>query len=59
MYTGLSTLVATQRLRVFGPNSVPMRNAPSLWSRTARELASPLIYVLLFALTFDVGLWIS
>jgi Ca2+-transporting ATPase len=29
-----------------------------VWRRFLRQFASPLIYILLFALTFDVGLWL-
>ena len=36
----------------------PSRPPTPLWRRFVRQFASPLIYILLFALAFDLGLWI-
>ena len=54
---GLSRAEATDRLARFGPNALPERAPDPLWRRFARQFASPLIYILLFALAFDLGLW--
>ena len=55
---GLSTAEATERFARFGPNALPERAPESLWRRFVRQFASPLIYILLFALAFDLGLWL-
>ena len=54
---GLSAAEAAQRLARFGPNALPEQRPESLWRRFVRQFNSPLIYILLFALAFDVGLW--
>ena len=54
---GLSGAEATDRLARFGHNALPERAPDPLWRRFARQFASPLIYILLFALAFDLGLW--
>ena len=54
---GLSTTDATGRLAQVGPNALPERASVPLWRRFARQFESPLIYILLFALAFDAGLW--
>jgi Ca2+-transporting ATPase len=56
--TGLSTADAAERLQRFGPNALPEQPAEGLWRRFARQFDSPLIFILLFALAFDVGLWV-
>lgn len=56
--SGLSTAEATERLRRIGPNALPERAPDPLWRRFLRQFASPLIYILLFALAFDLGLWV-
>ncbi len=56
--SGLSTAEATERLSRVGPNALPERVPDPLWRRFLRQFASPLIYILLFALAFDVGLWL-
>jgi Ca2+-transporting ATPase len=56
--TGLSTTEAASRLASTGPNALPERAPDPLWRRFVRQFESPLIYILLFALVFDVGLWI-
>ena len=55
---GLSTADATERLSRIGPNALPERAPDPLWRRFVRQFASPLIYILLFALAFDLGLWL-
>jgi Ca2+-transporting ATPase len=55
---GLSTHEAAERLSRAGPNALPERPPEPLWRRFVRQFASPLIYILLFALAFDLGLWL-
>ena len=55
---GLSTAEAAQRLSRVGPNALPEHAPDPLWRRFVRQFQSPLIYILLFALAFDLGLWI-
>jgi Ca2+-transporting ATPase len=56
---GLSTADAAARHASVGPNALPEPAPLPLWRRFVRQFASPLIYILLFALAFDLGLWIS
>ena len=58
MMNGLSTPEATERLSRFGPNALPEHAPDPLWRRFVRQFQSPLIYILLFALAFDLGLWL-
>ena len=55
---GLSSNEAAERLSSVGPNALPERPPDPLWRRFVRQFASPLIYILLFALAFDLGLWL-
>jgi Ca2+-transporting ATPase len=55
---GLSTSEANARLSRVGANALPDRAPEPLWRRFVRQFASPLIYILLFALAFDLGLWL-
>jgi Ca2+-transporting ATPase len=55
---GLSNADAAQRLAAVGPNALPERTPDPLWRRFIKQFASPLIYILLFALAFDLGLWV-
>jgi len=55
---GLTSAEAAVRLAQAGPNALPERPPDPLWRRLLRQFASPLIYILLFALAFDLGLWI-
>jgi Ca2+-transporting ATPase len=55
---GLSSTDAATRLGRFGPNALPEPPVDPLWRRFLRQFASPLIYILLFALAFDIGLWV-
>ena len=55
---GLSTAEATERFSRVGPNALPEHAPDPLWRRFVRQFQSPLIYILLSALGFDLGLWI-
>lgn len=55
---GLSTGEADERISRIGPNALPERRPEPMWRRFVRQFASPLIYILLFALAFDLGLWL-
>ena len=55
--SGLSTAQAAERLRRIGPNSLPREASESGWHRFLRQFRSPLIYILLFALFVDLGIW--
>ncbi len=55
---GLSSSEAAARLGTTGPNRLPEAAPDPLWRRFLRQFASPLIYILLFALAFDAGLWL-
>jgi Ca2+-transporting ATPase len=55
---GLSSAEARRRLAERGPNAVAEAAPPPLWRRSVRQFQSPLIYILLFALAFDLGTWI-
>ena len=54
---GLSTAEANDRLARVGPNALPEQPPQPLWRRFVRQFNSPLIFILLFALAFDLGLW--
>jgi Ca2+-transporting ATPase len=56
--SGLSTAEAAGRLARTGPNALPEAAAEPVWRRFVRQFNSPLIFILLFALAFDAGLWI-
>src|SRR3990172_4672453 len=55
---GLSSEQARERLARGGPNELPPPKPIPLWRRVVRQLRSALIYVLLFALAVDFGIWI-
>ncbi|MGD9582103.1 MAG: cation-translocating P-type ATPase [Lysobacterales bacterium] len=55
---GLSPEAAAERLAEHGPNALPVAAAISAWWRLLRQFHSPLIYLLLFAFAFDLGLWL-
>ena len=57
--SGLTRKDAEARLAEFGPNVLPEMPGPSPWVRWLRQFKSPLIYILLFALILDLGLWVS
>jgi P-type Ca2+ transporter type 2C len=54
---GLSTADAAERLVRFGANALPEQPPEPWWRRFMRQFNSPLIFILLFALAFDFGLW--
>ena len=54
---GLSGTEAAERLARYGPNALPEAPPTSVWQRLGRQFASPLIYILLFALGVDLALW--
>ena len=56
---GLSTEEAEDRLATYGPNALPKSAPVRWWVRVGRQLRSSIIYILLFALAFDVVIWIS
>lgn len=56
--SGLTNAEAAARLATAGPNALPERMPDSAWRRFVRQFESPLIYILLFALVFDAGLWV-
>lgn len=56
---GLSMDEARRRLRQYGPNSLPVKKPPGIFSFFLRQLLSPLIYILLAAALFSavLGEW--
>jgi P-type Ca2+ transporter type 2C len=54
---GLSSKEAAEQLSRVGPNAIPEQAPDPFWRRFVRQFQSPLIYILLFALAFDLGLW--
>jgi P-type Ca2+ transporter type 2C len=55
---GLSTAEAADRLSRIGPNALPEPRPDPFWRRLLRQFASPLVVILLFALAFDLALWL-
>ncbi|MDM7324691.1 MAG: HAD-IC family P-type ATPase, partial [Thermus sp.] len=55
---GLTSLEAGRRLAEYGPNALPEKPPEPLWRKFLRQFQSPLIYILLFALLVDLGLWL-
>jgi len=55
---GLSTREANERSAQVGPNALPEQPPVSIWRRFIRQFNNPLIFILLFALAFDAGLWV-
>ena len=58
-HAGLTTDEARRRLDAHGPNALPETPPEPAWRRFVRQFKSPLIYILLFALVVDAGIWIS
>ena len=56
--SGLSSVHAASLLQSVGPNSLPEQPPDPVWRRFLRQFESPLIYILIFALAFDLGLWL-
>lgn len=55
---GLSAAEAADRLARHGPNALPRAAPTPAWRRWLRQFSSPLLYVLIAALLFDVGSWL-
>jgi len=55
---GLTTEQATGLLAEYGPNALPAAPPPPWWTRVLSQLQSSIIYVLLFALAFDLLVWV-
>ncbi len=55
---GLSSEEAAARLAEHGPNALPEAPPTPWWERVLRQLHSPIIYILLFALAFDILVWV-
>jgi Ca2+-transporting ATPase len=56
---GLSSEEARKRLQEYGPNALPEKPGEPLVLKFLRQFQSPLIYILLFALVVDLGLWLA
>ena len=54
---GLSSVEALRRLEHYGRNVLPGAPSPSMWRRVGAQLRSPLIYILIVALVFDLAIW--
>ena len=54
---GLTSEEAAARLVDHGANVLPEAPPTPWWTRVLRQLRSPIIYILLFALAFDVVVW--
>lgn len=55
---GLTCEEAVLGLARHGPNALPEHAPPSALERLGRQLANPLVYLLLFALALDLALWL-
>lgn len=55
---GLSSSQVEELLGELGPNALPEDKGTSLLVRFVEQFRSPLIYVLLFALFFDMTIWV-
>ncbi len=56
---GLTSARAQALLETHGPNALPPAKPVPWWARVARQLQSSIIYILLFALAFDLVVWFS
>jgi Ca2+-transporting ATPase len=56
--TGITSEVAAERLVTVGPNLLPEAKPTPWWRRVLSQLQNPIIYILLFALAFDVTVWV-
>lgn len=54
---GLTTEQARSALAAHGPNALPESRPESLLRRFLRQFRNPVIYILLFALAFDLAIW--
>lgn len=55
---GLTSTEAARRLAEHGNNALPEPRRVALWLRFLRQFQNPLIYILIFALAFDIGSWL-
>ncbi len=55
---GLTSAQAEALLASYGPNALPETAATRWWTRVLRQLRSSIIYILLFALAFDLAVWV-
>jgi Ca2+-transporting ATPase len=55
---GITSEVAAERLSTVGANVLPEARPTPLWRRVLSQLQNPIIYILLFALAFDVAVWV-
>jgi Ca2+-transporting ATPase len=55
---GLTSAEANQRLLSGGSNALPKAKREPFWRRVIRQFQSPIIYILIFALSFDLLLFI-
>jgi Ca2+-transporting ATPase len=55
---GLTKRKAAALLVSHGANELPENRPEPWWKRVWRQLSSPIIYILLFALAFDVVVWV-
>jgi Ca2+-transporting ATPase len=55
---GLDSEEAARRLAQAGPNALPQAPPPALWRRFLAQFQNALIYLLLFALVFDLATWL-
>ncbi|RTH39446.1 HAD family hydrolase [Thermus scotoductus] len=55
---GLTSQEAQKRFVEYGSNALPENPSEPLWQRFLHQFQSPLIYILLFALAVDLGLWL-
>lgn len=56
---GLTSVEVVNQRAKYGFNQLPEVKSTSIWRRTLLQFRSPLIYVLLFALLIDIGIWLS
>lgn len=55
--TGFTSNQAREALAQYGPNALPEQPTESLLHRFLRQFRNPVIYILLFALAFDLAIW--
>ena len=58
-HDGLTNAIARARLEQYGSNTLPEEPPTPFWRRLVRQFQSPLIYILIFALVIDAGIWVS
>ena len=58
-HSGLTTAEAAARLAQYGPNALPAKERDGWVRRFLRQFESPLIYILIFALAFDLVIWVQ